>query len=398
MTALEVSQHTAEELVLTNARVVTPGGVVTGSVVVRDGAIAEIADGAATRGVDLGGDYLLPGLVELHTDHLEGHFTPRPGTRWDPIPALLAGDGQFVAAGMTTVLDAVRIDGADGALGADAVPREMAAAIRYASDAGITRAEHFIHLRCEVSEPGTVAEFEALAAGPGVRLASLMDHTPGQRQYADPEAYRRYVVGKGRVRPDEFDALVVRRQQWAAVHSVPNRRAIAELATARGLTLAAHDDATVEHARESASFGVRISEFPTTAVAARAARELGQMIVMGAPNIVRGGSQSGNVSAAELLGLGLLDVLSSDYVPASPLQAVLQLHADGTLPLSDGVRLVSSGPARAVGLDDRGEIAVGQRADLVHVHAHALPGDHRHPRGRCVPVVRRVLRAGTRVA
>jgi alpha-D-ribose 1-methylphosphonate 5-triphosphate diphosphatase len=149
---------------------------------------------------------------------------------------------------------------------------------------------------------------------------------------------------------------------------------------------------------ESVAFGVRISEFPTTVLAAGAAESRGQHIVMGAPNIVRGGSQSGNVAAAELLGLGLLHILSSDYVPSSPLQAVFQLAADGALGLADGVRLISGNPARAVGLDDRGEIAVGRRADLVRVRPYDPPATERHPRGRRVPVVRRVYRQGERVA
>jgi alpha-D-ribose 1-methylphosphonate 5-triphosphate diphosphatase len=119
---------------------------------------------------------------------------------------------------------------------------------------------------------------------------------------------------------------------------------------------------------------------------------------MGAPNIVRGGSQSGNVAAAELLGLGLLHILSSDYVPSSPLQAVYQLAVDGTTSLVDGAKLVSGNPARAVGLDDRGQIAIGRRADLVQVQPHDLPATERHRRGRRVPVVRSVYRQGARVA
>jgi alpha-D-ribose 1-methylphosphonate 5-triphosphate diphosphatase len=384
------------ETVLANARVVLPNTVVAGTVLIRDGAIAEISEGTVTPGEDLRGDYLLPGLVELHTDHLELHFTPRPGTNWDPIPAVLAHDVQLSGAGVTTVFDAIRI----GSMKGDDAPvgRSLAEAIEHAVGAGITRAEHFIHLRCEVAAPATVEEFEAFDDVAAVRIASLMDHTPGQRQYADVEAFRRYMIGKGRVAQDGIEALMEQQREMAARYSVPNRGAIAKLAAARGITLAAHDDATIEHVEESASFGVRISEFPTTAVAAGAAREQGQLIVMGAPNIVRGGSQSGNVAASALLGRGLLDVLSSDYVPASPLQAVLQLAADGALPLEAGAQLVSSNPARAVGLHDRGEIAIGKRADLVWVHSHHLPANERHPRGRRVPVVRAVYRQGARVS
>jgi alpha-D-ribose 1-methylphosphonate 5-triphosphate diphosphatase len=161
--------------------------------------------------------------------------------------------------------------------------------------------------------------------------------------------------------------------------------------------LATHDDATPDHVAESVALGVHISEFPTTVLAASVAGQHGQHIVMGAPNIVRGGSQSGNVAATELLGLGLLDILSSDYVPSSPLQAVFQLSAVGALGLVDGVKLISANPARAVGLDDRGEVAVGQRADLVRVRPHDLPATGLQPHGQRVPVVRSVYRQGTRV-
>ena len=384
------------ETVLTNARLVTPGEVLAGTVVIRDGVICDIAPGAAAHGEDLGGDHLLPGLVELHTDHLESHLVPRPGTTWDPIPAVLAHDLQLSGAGVTTVFDAVRLDSTEFRLEAE-VTQSMIEAIEAATQAGITRAEHFIHLRCEVASPDAVQEFESFADGARVRLASLMDHTPGQRQYVDVEAFRRYMVGKGRVAADDVERMMGRLREAGARYSVPNRRAIAALAAARGITLAAHDDATVEHARESAAFGVRISEFPTTAAAASAARERGQLVVMGAPNIVRGGSQSGNVAAASLLELGLLDIVSSDYVPASPLQAIFQLAADGTLALEHGAGLVSGNPAQAVGLDDRGQISVGRRGDLVRVHAHQLPATETHPRGQCVPVVRGVYRGGVRV-
>ncbi|CAD6010940.1 alpha-D-ribose 1-methylphosphonate 5-triphosphate diphosphatase [Agreia sp. COWG] len=397
------------ETVFTNARVVLENEIVHGDVLVRDGVIADIATrhgSAATSmdsvtglaSVDFDGDLLMPGLVELHTDHLESHAQPRPGTHWDALPAVLAHDAQLSGAGVTTVFDAIRIGRQDDRDDATVLARSLALAVEHANGAGITRAEHFIHLRCEVAAPATIAEFEAFDDITSLRLASLMDHTPGQRQYADADAFRRYMVGKGRVSADGIDAMMQTLKDVAEQYSLPNRSKIAELAAARGIALAAHDDATIEHVEESASFGVRISEFPTTELAAQAARERDQLIVMGAPNIVRGGSQSGNVAAARLLELGLLDILSSDYVPASPLQAIVQLDADGIYPLEKGSALVSGNPARAVGLDDRGQIAVGKLADLVRVQRHAQPADERHPLGRVVPVVRAVYRRGLRVS
>ena len=388
------------ETVFSNARIVLEKEVLHGAVVIRDGLIADISAGPDLAGEDLDGDYLLPGVVELHTDHLEYHFNPRPGVRWDPLPAALACDAQLAAGGTTTVFDAVRIgansSGKDQA--ATEAARRLADSIELAADAGLMRADHAIHVRCEVSAEDCLEAFDLFADDPHVRLVSLMDHTPGQRQFADMEVFKRYYIGKGLVTEPEFDAYVTPLIERSARYSDGHRRAIAGFATERGIPLAAHDDATPEHVAESVALGARIAEFPTTAPAAGAAVEHGQQIVMGAPNIVRGGSQSGNVAATELLGLGLLHILSSDYVPSSPLQAVFQLSADGALGLTDGAKLISANPARAIGLDDRGEIAVGQRADLVRVRPHDLPATESHPHGVRVPVVRGVYRQGTRVS
>jgi len=386
------------DAVLSNARIVLGDDILHGSVQIRDGLVADIAAGASAAGDDLDGDYLLPGVVELHTDHLEYHFSPRPGVQWDPLPAVLASDAQLAAGGATTVLDAVRVGSEDNDTGAAVAARHLADSIELAADAGLLRASHAIHVRCEVSCEDTADAFGQFADDPHVRLVSLMDHTPGQRQFADIESFKRYYIGKGRLTEAEFDAyvgpLVERSQRYADSH----RRVIAGLAAQRGIPLAAHDDATPEHVAESVALGARIAEFPTTVVAASLAAKHGQQIVMGAANMVKGGSQSGNVAAAELLDSGLLHILSSDYVPASPLQAVFQLCADGTLDLPEGAKLISGNPARAIGLDDRGEIAVGKRADLVRVLPYDLPATERHPRGQRVPVVRSVYRKGARIS
>jgi alpha-D-ribose 1-methylphosphonate 5-triphosphate diphosphatase len=387
------------ETVFRNARIALDEGVVHGSVLIRDGLIADVSTGEGAVGEDLGGDHLLPGVVETHTDHLEYHAHPRPGVRWDALPAVLASDAQLAGAGATTVYDAVRIGTPPGKLDDDTLlGRSYADAIEHAAEAGLLRADHAIHLRCEVSASNALSAYELFADDPHVRLMSLMDHTPGQRQFADVEEFKRYYVGKGTLSADTVDEYIAGLAELAAEFADPNREALAAAARDRGAVLAAHDDATVEHVEQSAALGVHIAEFPTTVVAARAADAHGQRIVMGAPNIVRGGSQSGNVAAAELLALGLLHILSSDYVPSSPLQAIFQLDHDGALPLSDGVKLVSGNPAEALGLSDRGRIEPGRRADLVRVHAHEAPADELRPGGRRVPVVRGVYRTGIRVA
>lgn len=375
------------EMILTNARIVLADEVILGSVLVRDGLIAEIGS-PGTVGEVLDGDYLLPGLIELHTDHLESHYAPRPGVRWNPIAAVQAHDAQVATSGITTVFDALRVGLDDDSGMKPAEMRQLGDAIHAAADEGRLRADHFIHLRCEVSSPDCLESFQLYESDSRVRLASLMDHAPGQRQFASIETYKAYYQGKRGMSDAVFNAFCERRMRDSAEFSDRHRKAISELCARRGVALASHDDATVAHVAEAAAQGISVAEFPTTIAAARASRAAGMRVLMGAPNVVRGGSHSGNVSARELADEGLLDILSSDYVPFSLMQAIFALAAsEDAITLPQAVSLVSSRPAEAVGMSDRGAIAVGKRADLVRVRADAG-----------VPLVRSVWREGTRVA
>ncbi|MDO5699387.1 MAG: alpha-D-ribose 1-methylphosphonate 5-triphosphate diphosphatase [Dermatophilus congolensis] len=385
------------ELVLSNARVVLRDEVRHAAVLVRNGLVADIGDTQLPSAHDLDGDYVLPGIVELHTDHAEYHLNPRPGVRWEALPAVLAHDAQMTAAGATTVLDAVRLGSADEEASIAEAVAELLSVIDSAATAGLFRADHALHLRCEVSAADCHEQFERYADNPRIRLVSLMDHTPGQRQFESLEQYKLYYVGKGLVPEHEFEAFIDSRMAQGERNSERNRKGVAAAARERGLSLAAHDDATPEHVAESLADGARIAEFPTTVAAAEASVAHGMSVVMGAPNMVRGGSHSGNVAAETLLDRGLLHILSSDYVPSSPLQAVFGLVSRGKIDLPEAVALVSTNPARSVGLDDRGEIAPGQRADLVRVHAHPTPVSQ-NPASIGVPVVRSVFRQGARVA
>ncbi|TBV07903.1 alpha-D-ribose 1-methylphosphonate 5-triphosphate diphosphatase [Phytopseudomonas dryadis] len=356
------------ERILSNARVVTADQVFTGSVVMRDGLIAAVDEGRSQlpQAEDLQGDYLLPGLVELHTDNLEKHMSPRPGVDWPSASAVLTHDAQIVAAGITTVFDALSIG--------DINPRgkrmqqlpAMLEAIAEAQHSGDARADHRLHLRCELSHPQVLSVFRDLVEHPLVQLVSVMDHSPGQRQFAKEEKYREYYMGKYSLNELEMDAFIEEQLGNARIFSDRHRRAIVEDCRARGLSVASHDDATLAHVQESAAFGMSIAEFPTTLEAARASHAAGLQVLMGAPNIVRGGSHSGNIAAAELARHGVLDILSSDYYPASLLPAALLLAGqDNGYDLPRAMAAVSRVPARAAGLDDRGEIRVGLRADLL---------------------------------
>ena len=378
-------------MIIRNARIVLKDEIVDGSLFVRDGRIGEIVPGnsSALGTIDFEGDLLLPGLVELHTDNLERNLMPRPKVHWPTLPAILAHDAQVIAAGITTVFDALAVGDVDHeSVRAEGIA-EPVRLIGHAADQGLLRAEHLLHLRCEIAVPEVLDLLRPFLAEQRLRLVSLMDHTPGQRQFRDEQKLRDYYRGKsGRLSDAELDVMFEKRREHARLHAAPNYRDLVEMARARGIPLASHDDTTADHVAQSIEDGVAIAEFPTTIAAAQALHAGGVRVLMGAPNLVRGGSHSGNVATAELARAGVLDVLSSDYVPASLLMAALHLpDAVPAISLPAAIRTVTKTAAEAVGLGDRGEIAAGKRADLVRVHV-----------AKGIPVVRTVWRAGRRVA
>lgn len=375
------------ETVLSNAHIVLADEVIKGSIKLVDGKIDDISSGASVIGKDMDGDFITPGLIELHTDHLESHYAPRPKVRWNPIAAVQAHDAQIAASGITTVFDALRIGFDDEAQTSIEDMRKLSAAIAEGKTAGRLRADHFLHLRCEVSAPDCRGAFERFGDHPLVKLVSLMDHAPGQRQFTDIETYKLYYLRKLKVSEDEFQNYCEMRQEQSRQNSASNRQIIANSCHERGIILASHDDATIDHVREAQEQGVKIAEFPTTQIAAKASKEAGMSVLMGGPNVVRGASHSGNVSARELAELGHLDIISSDYIPASMMQAAFALaNVSETISLPDAIRFVSTNPAKAVGLVDRGEIIEGKRADLVRVQ---LIDD--------IPIIRTVWREGQRI-
>lgn len=378
------------ELAIVNARVVTRDGVVEGgSLLARDGVIAGVDAGASagSGAVDFGGDYLMPGLVELHTDNLEKHFAPRPGVRWPGNLAVIGHDAQVAAAGITTVMDAISVgDVREGSVRMQ-ILRDMVAAIETAQKAGMLRAEHLLHLRCEVSFANLMELIEPMTALSWLRLVSVMDHTPGQRQFVKPEKYRQYYQGKFGLSDEAMDKFMADQIAAAQANGTANRRAIVDLCRAKGLPLASHDDATAEHVAEAAADGMVVAEFPTTHEAAELSRRHGMKVMMGGPNVVRGGSHSGNISAKSLAEKGQLDIISSDYVPSSMLQSAFLLPEQVPgISLPQAVAMVSANPAEAVGLTDRGVLEPGRRADMIRV---SLIDN--------TPVVRSVWRAGQRV-
>jgi alpha-D-ribose 1-methylphosphonate 5-triphosphate diphosphatase len=375
-----------DELIFTGARLVLPDAVIAGSLVVRNGQIADVQPGDVGRGLDLDGDYLLPGLIDVHTDNLERQVLPRSNARWPSRSAMFAHDAQCAAAGVTTVLDALCI----GHLGYEPERirtfRDGVADLDALAGHNLLKAEHFLHLRCEVPAPDMLELFEPVAHHPAVRMVSLMDHTPGYGQYADIEIFRRLRRREGWPE-DRIEASVAALHERRAVLRDPNRARVLAMMAPQAVAIASHDDRTAEEIAENHADGIKISEFPVTLTAAAAARAHGMAVIAGGPNVVRGGSHSGNVSVADLVRAGLVDALASDYVPASLVEAAFLCAEQAGISLPAAVGLVTDGPAQMAGLSDRGRLAEGLRADLVQVRVH-----------EGIAVVRAVWRGGERVA
>jgi alpha-D-ribose 1-methylphosphonate 5-triphosphate diphosphatase len=329
-------------------------------IVVRDGQIAAVDHVAqpSAAAYDWGDDFLIPGLVDIHTDNLEKHYQPRPGATWDGVGAVMAHDGQCASAGITTVFDSLSLHGNRNGLDRGGAVQPMIDAIGVADDEGLLRIDHALHLRCEVTNPELLERLAPFAESPRLKLLSLMDHRPGQRQL-----HRKAPVAATAM---DGEAHIIAPVDDAVLSA--NRAAVAARARAQGIALAAHDDATADHVEEALAHGCSIAEFPVTALAAQQSRDAGMHIVMGGPNFVRGASNSGNLSARETASLGLLDILASDYIPLSMLRSAFMLtEAPFGWPVHRAIDTVTGAPARSVGFGDRGKVAAGLRADIVRV-------------------------------
>ena len=377
----------SSETIFTNAVLVLPDDLMIGTLAMRGDAITGITSGrsAAPGAIDLDGDYLIPGVVDVHTDNLERQVLPRSLARWPSRSAMVAHDAQCAAAGVTTILDALCL----GDLGFDTGRIQTfwdgVADLDALTPTGLLKSQHYLHLRCEIPALDMLSCFDSVADHPLVRLISLMDHSPGVGQYADLEFYRN-LRRRGGLDEATVDRRIAELREQRARVREPNRRTLLDRVRGRGIALASHDDRTVEEIAENARDGIRISEFPVTMAAAEAAKAAGMDVIAGAPNVVRGGSHSGNIAAADLLRSGWVDVFASDYVPPALIEAAFRVAREGMVGLPAAVAMITSRPAVLAGLTDRGRLAEGQRADLVRVRVHET-----------LPVVRQVWSGGERV-
>ena len=351
---------------LRGGTVLVAGAWIEADVHIADGRVAAVAEPGPGSGVDARGLLVLPGLIDLHGDACERALHPRPGVAM-PLPLALAEtDTWLLAAGITTFFASVS-DAPEPGLRSRAVLAAWIDALRSSSGLRSAWRLHVRHERCQIEGHDQLL---AWLEGGAVHLLSLADHLPDP---SDPRLAERYRRALGRRL--EADAETVDRLIGAALAGRDEgRRQCAELAALAGrsgVPLASHDDATPQQALASAAAGCRVCEFPADPDTAAAARAAGMRVLMGAPNLVRGGSHVGLMGAEMAVRLGLCDALASDYHFPSLLQAPFVLAQRGVLPLAAAWDLVSAGPAEAAGLDDRGRIAPGLRADLLAIDPDA---------------------------
>ncbi|OUU50001.1 MAG: phosphonate metabolism protein PhnM [Candidatus Puniceispirillum sp. TMED52] len=356
------------ETILANAKLLSGGEEFRGAVIFEDGVIKAIDGGGfiPIGAIDCEGDYISPGLVELHTDNLERHLQPRPGVDWPFQAAVIAHDRELASTGITTVFDAVRVGSIPSNKKAKyrKYARQTATQINDLARNGAMKISHFIHLRAELCTETMADELDEFSEQDMIKMISIMDHTPGQRQFRDVSKLVEYLSDKHNMNDKEVEAHFEKLRGFQRTYGSKHRRYAVEKAKSLGVLLASHDDTTEQDVDESALDGITLAEFPTTEEAAYASRQNDIVIMMGAPNLVRGGSHSGNVAASELHDKSLLDILSSDYVPSSLLlgAVILGLRKND---LAAGLRTVTQAPSEAAGFSDRGLLEAGRRADLV---------------------------------
>jgi len=358
------------ETILANATLVLEGEVLRGTMRLAEGRISDIAEGGAipAGAVDCGGDLVMPGLVELHTDNLERHIEPRPKVNWPHQSATVAHDAELASTGITTVFDALRVGSiiTSSKTNNGEYARALADEILDLRREGALKISHFLHLRAEVCSETLVQELAKFGPADQIGIVSLMDHTPGQRQFRDISKLKDYYTGKYGLSEADWTDHVTTQKALRDRLGDAHEAAVVTEARRFGAVLASHDDTTEGQVATSAQQGVHFAEFPTTIEAATACRAHGIKVMMGGPNLIRGGSHSGNVAAKELAEAGLLDILSSDYVPSSLLSGALFL-GDLWGDVARGVATVTTAPAAATGLADRGALRLGLRADVIRV-------------------------------
>lgn len=356
---------------LTHASIVLVDSIIEdGSLLIEDGYIASINPESVSDAevIDLNGSTLMPGMIDLHCDALEKEVEPRPNVHFPLDFSCAQADKRNAAAGITTVYHALSF--AHEELGVR--NNEMAAAVARAVHEWRPHAlvDNRVHCRYEITDETGLPILKQLLSEDAMHLVSMMDHTPGQGQFKDMAAYRDYLTRTYKKTADEVTVIVERKLE-AATGAFARMEELARAAHAAGISVASHDDDSAERVKTMSGIGADISEFPISLEAAHAAKEAGMSTIFGAPNILRGKSQSGSMKAIDAIHKGIADCICADYAPASLIVSIFQIASSTELDLPSAIRLVTVNPAKAARLDDRGEITPEKRADLIAI---GMPG------------------------
>ena len=365
-----------DSFIITNARVVTPEGVREGaSVKIENGRIGKIAENSLRGGteIDAGGKFLFPGFVDLHSDAIEKGIEPRPNTFFPVNIAVYELDKKIAACGITTMYHSLSFAELEVGLRSNSMAAGIIREINTFSRK--LKVNTRIHARFEITDQCAVPFLEGLIRDGQISLFSFMDHSPGQGQFRDILSFKKYYGPVYAMTDSEMDSIIERKLK-AKMNGTPAciSRMIG-ICREHGIAMASHDDDSRDKINWVKEMDIGMTEIPMTHEAVRAARELGIRICFGSPNVVRGKSQSGNLSAREAIRSGCDDILCSDYAPMTLLHAVLALENSGILPLHEAIRMVSLNPARAVGIAGHtGSLEEGKDADMVLVdHSGDVP-------------------------
>ena len=355
-------------MILSGATIVTPSKLIeAGALVVRRGKIAEILDHPVPNRTDVvnsEGCFILPGLVDTHSDVIEDEIEPRRGALLPEQLVLLSLDARLASLGVTTVFHALHTLGISSGRRSANSARRLMGSLRSGLAEGMLRINHLVTLRCELSDSVSVRSVKELMHYPIVMAVSLQDHTPGPSQSEDQ--FRDYCRAQLRMQEQEIRKFLSRKLE-GRIHLWTRAKAIAKRAVRNRLVLLSHDDARIEDLLRFRRLGTSVSEFPTNLEVCEKAREVGAHVCIGAPNLVIGHSQSGNVSAEAVIKNKLADLLCSDYYPPSLLAGVFKAWSNRLATPSEVVNMATKNGAVAMGVHDRGSIEVGTWADIIVV-------------------------------
>ena len=348
--------------IILHDRVITPGWIaLDNAVITAYGELPVPPEHVSASMIDLQGAYVMPGIIDIHCDIIEKMVQPRPGVMLDTGLALHVTDRLLLSSGVTCEFHSLSLDDAEFGVRNDEFVRDF---IMRINESQSTLIRHLVHARVEISSTRGTDTLAKIIAEPVVKLVSIMDHSPGQGQYVSDESFRFYVAKTTGRNDSEIDEIIAHKKFQRQF--IPDRiNTVVDLCHQYHIPIATHDDDTVAKIAEWNRLNIRISEFPTTMIAAHAAHQSGMLVGMGAPNVLRGKSSGGNLSARNALIDGVVDWLCADYYPSALLPAAFLISQLGIYTLPEAIALITANPAKAVGMQDTlGQIAVGMHADL----------------------------------